>query len=130
MDINPTMGEGYTERLREMLPPDDPINEERLLTAYQQLAFPSVMWLVDTHRLRASGRSYLCAIAAIELAMRGHEVHLVDPSIVLTHGVDHYQRHRHFGQLVERVAREKFPRHRFEFRLADHTMRYLGRRPR
>lgn len=112
------------------LPPSHPARNEGSLTQIQQAYLPALLWLFDTDRFRAQGRSYLLAYVAIELAMRGNDVSLDDYTVEMTRSTT-YSRHTQarFIDQVFRIAQQQFPEHRFAFDHRDRVLLYRGRHP-
>lgn len=119
----------------QAFPPGHPGREQPMLTPYQQMALPMLLWLLDPQRHRGEGRSTVLAHAVIELAMRGYSVPLEDLSQFINQHSEHRTR-GYFMDLVARIAHEHYPGHIFNigsvqnFRHGDGRLQYVGRRPR
>lgn len=68
------------------------------------------------------------AFIAIGMAIRGAKVYLYDPSVLFSHGAN-YTAHRHFADVVIRVARENFPDYDFTVHRVTNTLRCMPRIP-
>lgn len=112
-------------RAFEDMPADHPCREEHKLLPLQRAALPLLLWLFDPLRDRATGKSYVLAVAAIELAKRGMRVRMEEPSFEEVP----YSRHSHFVNLVMRVAREHYPRDIFIYSRTRNELEYRGTRP-
>ncbi len=131
---NPHLGEHFYDALK-YVSPGHPAAETPMLTPYQQMALPVLLWLLDPSRNRGEGRSTLMAHAAIELAMRGHVVPLEDFSQFLSARGDKHRQARYFVDLVMRLIHEHYPGHLFNLQQPhgygiDRELVYVGRRPR
>lgn len=115
----------------QAFPPGHPAREQSMLTPYQQMALPMLLWFLDPQRHRGEGRTTLLAHAVIELAMRGYAVPLDDISQFITSGP--YRRQHYFLDVVSRILSEHYKGHLFEMkqkRSAEMELTYHGRRPR
>lgn len=84
-------------------------------------------WLLDTHVGRGTGRTHVMAMSAIKLAIRGHVVHLYDPSLVLCDGVS-FEQHSHFRRQVMACIEMYYPDQEFQFSMIGNTVIYMGPR--
>lgn len=100
-----------------------------LPTTRQSEFLENADWLLDTHVGRGTGRSVAMAMAAIKLAIRGHVVHLIDPSLVLCDGVQ-YDNHSRFANTVRMCMERYYPDQEFQFSMIGNTFIYMGPRPR
>lgn len=126
---NPYIPDEQYKTWSEHLPASHPMNNPPILTQLQQAHLPALMWLFDTNRYRAQGRSTLLAYVAIQLAMQGTRVYLNDVSIHLTNKGEHRQQ-SYFVDLVLRMTRDHFREHIFVYNDAQRTLEYRGRHPR
>lgn len=97
------------------------------LNRQQSKFLDTAYWALNSNTDRGSGRSTAMAFVAIQMAMLGATVHMIDPSLVLVHGTN-MSAHRHFARRVIDVARTYFSEHEFELRASDNTLRYVGPR--
>lgn len=129
----------FRERMRDgRLPafPEEMLRQmgdgNRMLSMAQEFALPILLWFFDQDRDRGTGRSYLAAVVAIELAMRGQSVVLEDVSRAFIPHEDSRQQ-RYFKDLVWRVVQTHYHGHQFRLdpsRNIGEVLKYLGRRPR
>ena len=97
--------------------------------SYQREFMEIGEWALNTNVARGSGRSTVMAYVAIQMAIRGATVHLLDPSLVFSHG-SNYSVHRHFSRLVVDIALRYFPDFEFELKNVTNTFKCLGPRVR
>lgn len=121
---------GPDETFFQYLPPDHPAAAPRMLTPLQEQVMPALMWLFDTQRNRAEGRSTVLAHVAIRLAIQGEVVHLDDVSELFTGQRTPGRRAHQFRDLVLSIAREHYRGHRFDWGERTNTLHYVGRNPR
>lgn len=95
--------------------------------AQQQKFFEVSDWALNGNLNRGSGKSFVMAYAAVQMAIRGARVFMYDPSLVYTHGVG-YTTHSHFRHTIMEVARVYFPEFEFEFAAVANWFRCIGTR--
>lgn len=126
---NPYLPSDFDDNIKNMLPPDHPMNERTLLTPLQSFAYPILMWFFDKDRNLGEGRSYLMAVVCLDLAMRGKKIHLWDCSLMPGMS-DHYGVHRAFINTIVTVMKtDKYKNHIFQINQTDNILIYKGRRP-
>ena len=109
--------------------PGHPMAQSRVLTQLQEAYLPAFMWMFDSQRFRAQGRSTLLAHVAILLAMQGERVFLEDFSESMTRHLTR-QMSRRFADLVLTIVSKDYPRDRFSIDPQGLTLEYRGRHPR
>lgn len=127
---NPHVPDSVIENAKHYLPMSDPMNQPGMLTQLQAAYLPALMWLLDTQRYRAQGRSVLVAHALIRLAMQGETIYLEDVSTIPTMGTENFRRRSHFANVVLRICDEHYKGHRFDFNHQRFTLSYKGQHPR
>lgn len=126
---NPHVPDHIIERTKAYLPLSHPMNSDAQLTQVQTAYLPALMWLFDSQRYRAQGRSTLLSHAAIRLAMQGETVYLEDFSESMTRPLTRHMSAR-FADTTLRLCNTEFRGHRFGFSPSDRSFIYRGQHPR
>lgn len=126
---NPFVDDRLLMHAQSHLSPGDPMRQPQTLTQLQQAHLPALLWLFDTRRYRAQGRSTLLGFTALKLAMQGERVVLDDFSVEMTNPRYNRSHQQHFVRLTMDLAARVFPRAIFHLDYSSRTLTYHGEHP-
>lgn len=126
---NPFVDGNLLKHAAHYLSPSDPMRQPQALTQLQQAHLPALLWLFDTRRYRAQGRSTLLGFVALKLAMQGERVVLDDFTIEMTNTGYNRSHQQHFVHLTMELAQRVFPRSIFRLDYPSRTLSYHGEHP-